>query len=128
MKRALAAVFLFTSVAHAEMHIVKGPRWITEGRINAIRFHAVERCVGLTAPLPRIARTNPKPCPWDETYTCLDDESFGGFYRIEDQAIVLALGHYEVMAHEMIHHLKWIAQGDLSHDGPEWRCADMELP
>lgn len=115
----LAALIL---AGHAAMFPIVKEHAIEEGTTRACRFHRVERCAGLSAPLPRLARTDPAPCPNDPAQICLPGSPFSGWYDIEHATIVLPRGRDDTYAHEAIHHLKWVNQGDISHDGPEWAC------
>ena len=120
----LVATFLTIAYAsHNETYPIVKEKQIIEGSQWAAIFHDVEKCAGLTARLPRLARTEGAPCPWDPALRCVGaDAPFGGQYLPCEQTIVLPFGRHDVFRHEAVHHLKWINQGDISHDGPEWEC------
>lgn len=124
------AVLLLATAAHASHDtwtIVK-VKQIAEGTDKACTYHRVERCAGLRAPLPRLARTAGEPCPHDPTRFCLGNGSpySGGYDPIHDMVILAPDDDWdgdEALRHEFIHYLRCKNGRDCyNHDGPEWTC------
>lgn len=90
---------------------------------KACRYLQLEQCTWLLVPLPRIAWTEPAPCPNGDPAGCLPDGRGGAYSADHGGVIVLPKGNARWFLHEAIHHQRCLIYGDCtSHDGPEWAC------
>ena len=122
----IATALTLAFADHAVWPIVH-EKQIEEGTNKACVYHRVERCTGLSAPLPRLARVASEPCQHDPTRWCLPGAPHSGGYDPVHRTIILASGKDwdgdEALRHEMIHSLRDFHYGDpWGHGGDEWRC------
>lgn len=126
---AMLLVLIAAIVARADhqMWPLASERQLEEGTTKACIYHRVERCTGLSAPLPRFARVVSERCPHDPSRWCLPGTRISGWYDPAHRTILLASGSDwdgdEALRHEFVHSLRhWHYNDPSSHEGPEWAC------
>lgn len=129
--RLILVLHLVAWVCHVEAGheqadpIVKEKGLCETNASKACRYLRLEQCTWLLVPLPRIARTEPAPCPNGDPAGCLPDGRGGAYSADHGGVIVLPKGNDRWFLHEAIHHQRCLIYGDCaSHDGPEWACVE----